>query len=128
MTSTAQEHIDKARETLDETRVLFEKGFTRGVCNRAYYTVFEAAHAILSSQNIPRPKTHSGLISQFSQHIVQAGLIDPDTGRILSEIESARLVADYTGKSISGPQVKEIVDKAEKFVSVIENRLDKDTR
>ena len=123
--TSAERHVDKAREALGEARVLLENGYSRGVCNRAYYAVFEAAHAMLSAQNIPRPKSHSGLNSQFNQQIVKTGLIDVETGRILSEIENARLIADYTGKSISEHQAKETTDMAERFVSVVESRLEK---
>ena len=124
MTST-ESHANKAREALAEALVLLKNGYSRGVCNRAYYAVFEAAHAMLSAQNIPRPKSHSGLNTQFNQHIVKTGLIDVETGRILSEIENARLIADYTGKSISEHQASETADMAERFVSVVESRLEK---
>lgn len=55
---------------------------------------------------------------------MKTALVDSDTGELLSETARARLVADYTDKSINEHEAKETVDMAEKFVSVIASRLE----
>ncbi|MYB35687.1 MAG: HEPN domain-containing protein [Gammaproteobacteria bacterium] len=95
----------------------------QGGCNRAYFAVFEAAHAALVTQAISVPKTHSGLNTQFHQFIVKASLIDAAFGQLLSKIERARLVADYTNKPIDAAMGHEIFEMADQFVSGINSGL-----
>lgn len=120
---TPEQHLQRAREGLQEARLLLDNGYYRGACNRAYYAVFEAAHAALATQAIPVPKTHSGLNTQFHQFIVKAGLTDAALGQLLSKIERARLVADYTNKPIDAAMGNEIFEMADQFVSGINSDL-----
>ena len=102
---------------------MLDNGYYRGACNRSYYAVFEAAHAALATQAIPAPKTHSGLNTQFHQFIVKPGLIDAAMGQLLSKIERARLVADYTNKPIDAAMGNEIFEMADHFVPSINSEL-----
>ena len=40
-------YMDKAERALASARVLIEAGDPEGACNRAYYSMFDAAHAAL---------------------------------------------------------------------------------
>ena len=120
---TPEQHLQRAVEGLQEARLLLNNGYYRGACNRAYYAVFEAAHAALAAQTIPVPKTHSGLNTQFHQYIVKTGLVDAAMGQLLSKIERARLVADYTNKPIDAAMGNEIFKMADQFVSGINSEL-----
>ena len=103
--------------------MLLDNGFYRGACNRAYYATFEAARNALSALSIPVPKTHQGLNAEFHRHIVKTGLTDSDMGQLLSRIERARLVADYTNKPVNAAMANEVFNMAEEFVSTLESRI-----
>ena len=64
-----QVYMAKAARALISARILLDSGDTEGACNRAYYAMFDAAHAALSwSGQVVNPaatKTHSGLIAAF---------------------------------------------------------------
>jgi len=89
----------KARRALDSAKLLLSSGDTDGAVNRAYYSMFDAAKAALTEGDEPmisQPiKSHNGLITLFSQHLVKAGHVSNDLGKSLSEVEDLRLIADY---------------------------------
>lgn len=75
----AQDFIGKASRAAASARLLLDAGDVDGACNRAYYAMFDAARAALIKSGAPVPpevaKTHSGLISAFSLHLVKTGQI-----------------------------------------------------
>lgn len=64
----------KAERACTSARLLCEAGDAEGACNRAYYAMFDAARVALLISGVPvRPdigKTHGGLISAFSEHLI----------------------------------------------------------
>ncbi len=69
--------IEKATRALKAARLLLDTGDTDGACNRAYYAMFDAAHAALFAlgvESLDTPvKTHNGLIALFGMHLVRGG-------------------------------------------------------
>ncbi|HET7330325.1 HEPN domain-containing protein [Dyella sp.] len=110
----------KAERACASARLLCEAGDAEGACNRAYYAMFDAARAALLISGAPVRadigKTHGGLISAFSEHLIKTNLVPKDIGRLLKRAEEIRLVADYTGDLIEPNDANELVDQAEAFV------------
>jgi len=46
-------------------------------------------------------RTHSGLITAFSLHLVKPGLVAVEHGRSLNNVEDLRLIADYRGDPVT---------------------------
>jgi uncharacterized protein (UPF0332 family) len=67
----------KAIQAAASAKVLLDTGDMDGACNRAYYAMFDAARAALLASGAPIEadiaRTHGGLISAFSLHLVKAG-------------------------------------------------------
>lgn len=61
-------------------------------------------------------RTHNGLITLFSLHLVKPGLIAVELGRSLNRVQEIRLLADYTGDAIDLKQAADAVAQAECFV------------
>jgi uncharacterized protein (UPF0332 family) len=61
-------------------------------------------------------RTHNGLITLFSLHLVKLGLIAVELGRSLNRVQEIRLLADYTGDAIDLNQAADAVAQAECFV------------
>ena len=91
MSMTAEDYIAKAGRALEEARVLLNAGGFEGACNRAYYAMFDAAHAALlvAGVTVPdaSPKTHRSLIASFGLNLVKAGMIEPELGSALNKVE-----------------------------------------
>lgn len=85
--------------------------------------MFDAARAALLLFGAPedayRGKTHSGLITAFSLHLVKNGPIPREMGRLLKQAEEVRLISDYQGESVALDDARELVVQAEAFLDAI---------
>src|SRR3546814_20870790 len=95
----------KAAQALASAHQLLAGGDADGACNRAYYAMFDAAHAALRSANVAEtasaPQTHRGLISASGQYLVLVGPVASVLGSSLNKVERLRLRADYTVDPVS---------------------------
>ncbi|HRD67473.1 MAG TPA: HEPN domain-containing protein [Candidatus Competibacter sp.] len=124
---TLEQYLLKARRALVSARLLLENGDIEGSCNRAYYAMFDAAHAALLRHqpgiNPAETRTHNGLITAFGKHLIKTGLMTPELGRVLNQVEQIRLLADYTGEEIEPDKAAWVVEQASVFVETIQNSI-----
>lgn len=75
----------KAVRAAKSAQVLLAEGDMDGACNRAYYAMFDAARAALLASEAPvEPeigRTHGGLVSAFSLHLVKTRTCFGGTGQ-----------------------------------------------
>jgi uncharacterized protein (UPF0332 family) len=113
----------KASRALASAKLLLDSGDVDGACNRAYYAMFDAARGALLTVNAPVPseivRTHSGLITAFSLHLVKPGLIAVEHGRALNKVEDLRLIADYKGDPVTLDNAAWALEQAEKFLAAV---------
>jgi uncharacterized protein (UPF0332 family) len=123
----AEDLMAKARRALASAQKLLQDDDGDGACNRAYYAMFDAARAALIASKAPVPpeiaKTHSGLISAFSLHLVKPNLFPVELGRSLNKAEDLRLVADYKGDSIDAEEAIWVVQAARAFIEEVDLRF-----
>lgn len=123
MSLTAENFIAKAGRALEEARVLLNANGFEGACNRAYYAMFDAAHAALLAADITvpeaAPKTHRSVIASFGLHLVKAGMFAPELGSALNKVERLRKLADYTGEVVAEEDARWAVSQAGEFVSKV---------
>ena len=124
---TADEYMTKAFRALASARLLLNDGDFDGACNRAYYAMFDAAHAaLLQSKSHIDPaetKTHRGLIAAYGKHLIVSGLLTAETGKSLNRVERVRLLADYTGEEIDGKTADWAIEQADAFLKAIAQRF-----
>lgn len=120
----AAELMSKAFQASSSAKLLLDTGDGDGACNRAYYAMFDAARAALIASGAPvQPevaKTHSGLISAFSLHLVKSGLLPVELGRAINKVEDLRLIADYKGDEVTDQDAAWAVAEAQVFVQAIQ--------
>lgn len=116
----APELMAKAVQAAASARILLDIGDADGACNRAYYAMFDAARAALIASGAPVApevaRTHNGLITAFSLHLVKAGRVPIELGKALNKVEELRLIADYKGDPIEREDAAWAVDQAQIFV------------
>ena len=118
--------MQKAARALDSARLLLDAGDTDGACNRAYYTMFDAARAALASEAEPEAtRTHSGLIAAFGLRLIKTGRLPKELGRMLNRAEEVRLLADYTGGAVEPQDARELLSQAEVFVRAVREYLER---
>jgi uncharacterized protein (UPF0332 family) len=117
----------KAQRALTSARTLLADGDNDGACNRAYYAMFDAARAALLACKAPVPpevaKTHSGLISAFSLHLVKPGKFPVELGKSFNKAEDLRLIADYKGDPLDADDALWVVEQAAGFVGAVHERF-----
>nr|WP_319563531.1 HEPN domain-containing protein [uncultured Rhodoferax sp.] len=121
---TAQELMAKAERALASAQLLLNSGDVDGACNRAYYAMYDAARAALLTVQAPVPsevsRTHSGLISAFSLHLVKPGLVAVEHGRSLNKVEDLRLIADYRGDPVTLDNAAWALEQAHHFLQAVQ--------
>jgi len=128
-TFTPAVYMRKAEAALAGARLLLNAGDTDGACSRAYYAMFDAAHAALFALGVEEAsapiKTHNGLIAKFGQNLVRGNHLAAEHGEALNIVQRFRQVADYTGDPVSQDDAAWAVAKAEDFIAAIKILLEK---
>lgn len=86
--------IARARETLEEARVLADSEHWNACVNRLYYACFYAVSALLSKHEISSSK-HSGIRSFFNRNFVKTGIFSKEAAVIYNALFERRQEGDY---------------------------------
>jgi len=112
----AQDWLEKAQRAAASAKLLLEAVDYEGACNRAYYAMFDGARAALAAIGAPNEaqtaRTHTGLISAFSLHLIKAGYLSVEIGRAFNQMQEIRLVSDYSGDPIEQEQALWAIEQA----------------
>jgi uncharacterized protein (UPF0332 family) len=118
-----EELFHKASVAVASSELLLKSGDFDGACNRAYYAMFDAARAVLlvtgAVGDLSTIKTHNGLISAFSLHLVKTGLVSIELGKAINKVEDLRLLADYKGDEVEIDKAQWALKQAQKFVEAM---------
>ena len=127
----AAELMAKATRAAESAALLLDDGDLDGACNRAYYAMFDAARAALLAAGVQTgaevPRTHGGVISAFSLHLVKPGRVPLELGRALNRAEEIRLVADYKGETVDRKHAAWAVAQATTFVHAMREAVNGDS-
>jgi len=84
----AEKLLTRAEEKLKAARLLYENNYNEDSISRCYYAVFLAAKAILTLLGYEPDdrETDESIRELFSLNVVSSGLMDPEYGRILSDL------------------------------------------
>ena len=116
-------YMDHALQMLVVATRNLGDGFFASAVNRAYYAIFYAANALLSTQGLARSK-HTGVVSAFREHFVKPGLIDAEYSDIYARVMDHRHAGDYELElSLEDEQARTDLNDAERFVQRIEQWL-----
>lgn len=119
--------LAKARRSAASAKLLLDAGDRNGACNRAYYAMFDAARvALIASKEPVQPeaiKTHSGLITAFSLHLIKPGRIPMQYGKSLRRVDQIRLIADYSDEEVDAETASAAVAYANHFVEAVDSYL-----
>jgi uncharacterized protein (UPF0332 family) len=115
--------LERAKETLDEAKVLFEAGYINTYVNRLYYACFYAVSALLISRQESTSK-HGYLRSLFHREFIKTGLLPIESGKHFDLLFQSRQKGDYSDYiTFEADEVGDWLDKTKEFVSQIEKYL-----
>ncbi len=115
--------LERARESLEEAKLLFDRGHINTYVNRLYYACFYAVSAMLLTKGLSSAK-HSGIRSFFHQNFVKTGRLDKSLGQIYDKLYDNRQKSDYADLiNFEAHEVNEWYDEAEKIVQKIQDLI-----
>ena len=121
----SKHRIVVAKERLQSARLLIDAGDYKAAANRSYYAAFSAMRAVLALDGLDF-KRHSGVISEFRKSYIKTGVFDAELSHIIDSLKDVRQSSDYDDfYLISKEEVSQQVDSAERFVSEVEDYLQK---
>jgi uncharacterized protein (UPF0332 family) len=95
LTEEIRQRLAKARRLIRIARSYDAEKDPDGVAHHAYYAMYNAATAVLLTQQGTIPKTHASIVGQFGLLVRDMPGKGRDHGRALREGFELRLLADY---------------------------------
>lgn len=86
--------LQRARESLEDARILADAKRWNPCVNRLYYACFYAVSALLAQEGLSSSK-HSGVRSLFNQHFVKTNVIAARTAWIFNDLFERCQEGDY---------------------------------
>lgn len=86
--------IERANETIEESKLLARGGYYNAAVNRLYYACFYASLALLAANNMPT-STHAGVKTMLGLHFVSKGVLANEHGKTFSRLFEIRHSGDY---------------------------------
>ena len=111
--------VEKAHYMMAQAEEMMSLGHTDLAVNRYYYACFHIVQALFLKNGIS-VRSHSGMISQFSQHFVKTGIVLMEDGSFLARLFQLRQKADYNcAYDISSEDAKSLQAPTRQFVDKI---------
>ncbi len=106
-----EQELRKAHQDLQMAGIALDAQMLDGAGPSAYYAAFHAVKAALLTRGL-EAKTHRGVQTLFSQHLVKSGAVPPHCSTWLSNLEAVRNHADYPDAWEYEPLERDEVEKA----------------
>ena len=127
MKETGRKLLEKASRSLQAAERLLHGGDAEFAVGRAYYTMFYAAEALLSEQDL-RFRKHGGVHAAFGEQFAKTGVFDPKYHRWLLEAFNKRVTGDYGVESlISAEDADTVIAQAREFLESVHRHLERQT-
>jgi uncharacterized protein (UPF0332 family) len=120
--------LERARETLEEARVLLETGHANACVNRLYYACFYAVSALLLTQNISTSK-HSHVRSLLHRDYIRPGHVSKEMGDHFDLLFDSRQKGDYEDLVVfDAARVRPWVERTVSFVDHVASLIARETQ
>lgn len=129
----AKLRFDRAKELLEESKELLEKGSFKSANNRAFYAIEKSIKALLATELI-EVMTHNGALKQFNLTFIYKGdgTFTPEDYQKVACAEQIRNASDYddfylASKEETRQQVENagyLVAKVEKYIAGLNEKCE----
>jgi uncharacterized protein (UPF0332 family) len=114
-----QYRLQRARETLEDARILATASRWNPCVNHLYYACFYAVSALLIQHGFSSSK-HTGVRSLFNRHYVRTGKVPKELAQVYNDLFARRQEGDYMDfVDFEESQVRPWIARAEQFVEHI---------
>lgn len=117
--------MERANETLDEAKIMFNAGRINAYVNRLYYACFYAVSALLLTKGFSTSK-HGYLRSLMLREFVKTGVIPAELGAHFDLLFNNRLKGDYADFiRFKAEDVAGWLEQTQEFIRHIEGLISK---
>jgi len=117
------ELIEKAKESLDAAKSLFDNGFYDFSVGRSYYAMFYTAEAVLLTKNLAFSK-HSAVIAAFGKEFVKPAILPKKLREYMVSAFDMRQLGDYGAPgSVSEARAQSLIEETKEVIETIEGYL-----
>lgn len=114
---------ERARESIEEARLLAETGHWNTCVNRLYYGCFYAVSALLLQDGLSSTR-HTGVRALFNKECVRPGKVTKELASVYNDLFERRQESDYEDLfSFSEDDVRPWIEQASSFVQEITLRM-----
>lgn len=119
-----QYRLERARVSLRDAEILFQSdGSPVSVVNRAYYSIFYAAPALLVTVDL-EPSKHSGVLAKFDEIFIKHGVFPKEMGKIIHHVFDMRQAGDYRkSMTITKEQATDVLQSAKEFIKTEKHKI-----
>lgn len=118
--------MERAYDTAEEAKTLFEEDHLHGAVNRVYYAMFYAVSALALAHGFST-SSHAQLRGYFNREFVKTGKVPVPLGRSFGFAYDNRTKGDYQDLAeFETEQVEELVKDAESFIKYLSKLLQSD--
>ena len=111
--------LQRARQTLEDARLLANASRWNPCVNRLYYACFYAVSALLLQDGLSSSK-HTGVRSLLNRHYVRTGKVPKELAQIYNDLLERRHEGDYMDfVDFEEAQVLPWIARAERFIDHI---------
>jgi uncharacterized protein (UPF0332 family) len=108
--------LQRARQTLEDARLLANASRWNPCVNRLYYACFYAVSGLLLQDGLSSSR-HTGVRSLFDRHYVRTGKVPRELAPIYNDLFERRQEGDYMDfVDFEEAQVRPWIDRVEQFI------------
>ena len=126
MTPDVAAHLARAREGLNEARMVAALPLTRLAARSAYFAAFHAAEAFILASVGKVAKTHAGVHAEVARLTRNLPAADGELRRVLGRGYAYKDLADYVideSRVVTDRDAVEMIDDATRFVARVAELL-----
>lgn len=121
----AKYKLERSKEELETSLVLFESKHYRAANNRAYYSIFHGMRSVLAFDGFDSKK-HSGIIAVFRKDYIKTGVFEEGLSDIIGASSEIRNASDYDDMYIATKdETEEQIKNAKVFFDAISDYISK---
>lgn len=125
MTEDLQAFLNKAKESLQASKLLAANQMYDFAGSRAYYTMFYIAEALLWQQGLSF-SSHSAVIAVFGRELAKPGFVPTEFHRYLIDAQDKRTQADYgidQEAKLTSEDAQDLIQQSERMVEWAERHF-----
>ncbi len=116
--------LERAKETLETAKLIFNAKDYRSANNRAYYAIFYAIRAVLALERKDF-KRHKDVIAYFNQYYINTEIFPKKLGHKISIAQTTREDSDYDdGFIVSLEKTQSQIETAEELINLVQKYIE----